>query len=54
VPKQTSFAFSRPCAGYFVRRSKKRAGWKLEIVGRTQKHVFTVLPERWIVERTFG
>ncbi|WP_425601738.1 transposase [Geminisphaera colitermitum] len=32
---------------------KNHTGWKFEIVKRTPKHVFTVLPKRWIVERTF-
>jgi transposase len=26
----------------------------VEIVKRTELHTFTVLPRRWVVERTFG
>ena len=33
---------------------KESCGWIFEIVKRTEKHVFKVLPKRWIVERTFG
>lgn len=29
-------------------------GWILEVVKRTELHIFKVLPKRWIVERTFG
>jgi putative transposase len=41
-------------AGKLIKWVKTHTGWKLEIVKRTQKHVFSVLPKRWIVERTFG
>ena len=35
---------------------KEQGGWELEIVGRSSVDTegFTVLPHRWIVERTFG
>ena len=29
-------------------------GWKIEIVKRSDRHRFVVLPKRWIVERTFA
>ncbi len=29
-------------------------GWTLEITKRSDAHKFTVVPKRWIVERTFG
>jgi putative transposase len=41
-------------AGKLIKWVKEHTGWKLEIVKRPQKHIFTVLPKRWIVERTFG
>ncbi|MDR1282919.1 MAG: transposase [Opitutaceae bacterium] len=41
-------------AGKLSKWVKDNTGWKLEIVKRPQKHIFTVLPKRWIVERTFG
>ena len=28
--------------------------WKIEIVRRSDRHRFVVLPKRWIVERTIG
>jgi putative transposase len=33
---------------------KAMFGYVLEVVKRTDSHSFTVLPKRWIVERTFG
>lgn len=33
---------------------KEKCGWILEIVKRTESHIFKILPKRWIVERTFG
>jgi putative transposase len=41
-------------AGKLIQWVKDHTGWKLEIVKRPRKHIFTVLPKRWIVERTFG
>ena len=32
----------------------KTGAWKLEIVKRSDRHRFVVLPKRWIVERTFA
>ena len=32
----------------------KSGTWKLEIVKRTELHRFVVLPNRWVVERTFA
>ena len=34
--------------------AKEMFGWTVEVVKRTEQHVFKVLPKRWIVERTFG
>jgi len=31
-----------------------RRGLRLEVVKRTEQHTFKILPQRWIVERTFG
>jgi transposase len=28
--------------------------WQIEIVKRTERHKFVVMPKRWIVERTFA
>jgi len=32
----------------------KGGAWKLEIVKRSERHRFVVLPKRWIVERTLA
>lgn len=32
----------------------KSGTWKLEIVKRSERHRFIVLPKRWIVERTLA
>jgi transposase len=37
-----------------ARAMKAIADWELEIVKRSQLPGFTVLPKRWIVERTFA
>jgi transposase len=29
-------------------------GYDVEVVKRSEQHMFVVLPKRWIVERTFG
>ena len=29
-------------------------GYVIEVVKRSERHAFKVLPKRWIVERTFG
>jgi len=42
-------------AGQLVSWFKETVGWTLEIVKRSDQATgFTVLPKRWIVERTFG
>lgn len=42
-------------AGKLIDWTKRIGGWILEIVKRSDGVVgFTVLPKRWIVERTFG
>ena len=40
----------------WVKELRPRRGLKLEIVKRSDahQHRFTILPKRWIVERTFG
>ena len=41
-------------AGQLVEGARERRGWELEIVKRDDDAVgFAVLPERWVVERTF-
>lgn len=43
------------CAGKLVQWADEFAGWNLEIVKRSDlAQGFEVLPQRWIVERTFG
>jgi transposase len=32
----------------------KTGTWKLEVVKRTERYRFVILPKRWIVERTFA
>ena len=34
--------------------ARRRCGRLVEIVKRTNRHRFVVLPKRWIVERTFA
>lgn len=41
-------------AGWFVGWTRGWYGRVVEIVERTVKHAFEVLPKRWIVERTFA
>ena len=41
-------------AGKLVAWAKKSLKVTLEIVKRTELHTFTVLPRRWVVERTFS
>lgn len=41
-------------AGELVEWAKRSLGRVLEIVKRTSAHSFEVLPQRWIVERTFA
>ena len=41
-------------AGALVAWAFKRWRCTVEIVKRTEAHVFKVLPRRWVVERTFG
>ena len=38
----------------FAEAVKSVCGAKVEVVKRNELHTFTVLPKRWIVERTFG
>ena len=41
-------------AGALLEWSRKRWRCTIEIVKRTERHTFKVLPRRWVVERTFG
>ncbi len=41
-------------SGELVHTVKRWYGRTLEVVKRTDKHRFKVLPKRWIVERTFS
>ena len=38
----------------FAEAVKSVCGPEVEVVKRSELHTFTVLPKRWIVERTFG
>ena len=41
-------------SGALIEKVKKGFSITVEIVKRTQEHMFKVLPKRWIVERTFA
>jgi putative transposase len=41
-------------AGKLIEKVKNICGIELEIIKRTELHVFKILPKRWIVERTFA
>ena len=41
-------------AGKLVSWTEAFFGWTLEITKRSDARKFTVIPKRWIVERTFG
>ena len=38
----------------FAAEIKRISGTKVEVVKRNELHTFSVLPKRWIVERSFG
>ena len=38
----------------FVKSVDKLCGAEVEVVKKTEKHKFVVLPQRWVVERSFG
>ena len=40
--------------GTLIGWAKQTFGYKVEVVKRTELHMFKVLPKRWIVERTFA
>lgn len=40
--------------GELADKVKSSFGWILQIVMRKESHKFEVLPQRWIVERTFS
>ena len=41
-------------AGKLITWAKTRLKLKLQVVKRTERHKFIVLPRRWVVERTFA
>lgn len=41
-------------SGTLIEKIKQRYKIRVEIVKRTEAHIFKVLPKRWIVERTFA
>jgi putative transposase len=40
--------------GKLIDWAKAMFGYKVEVVKRSEQHLFRVLPKRWIVERTFA
>ena len=38
----------------FAKSIKQLIGAEIEVIKRTELHKFTILPKRWIVERSFG
>ena len=40
--------------GTLIDWAKQMFGYTVEVVKRTEQHLFKVLPKRWIVERTFA
>jgi len=40
--------------GKLIEWAKQMFGYRVEVVGRKEQHLFRVLPKRWIVERTFA
>lgn len=38
----------------FAQAIKELIGAKVEVVKRSELHIFKVLPQRWVVERSFG
>ena len=40
--------------GTLIDWAKQMFGYTVEVVKRTDQHLFKVLPKRWIVERTFA
>ena len=40
--------------GSLIDWAKQMFGYTVEVVKRTEQHLFKVLPKRWIVERTFA
>jgi len=40
--------------GTLIEWAKQMFGYTVEVVKRTEQHLFRVLPKRWIVERTFA
>ncbi len=41
-------------AGKLIEFARERYGWRIDIIKRSDKPGFRVLPKRWIVERTFS
>jgi len=40
--------------GKLIEWAKDMFGYDMEVVKRSEQHMFKVLPKRWIVERTFA
>ena len=40
--------------GKLIEWAKQMFGYRVEVVKRSEQHLFRVLPKRWIVERTFA
>ncbi len=40
--------------GTLIGWAKQMFGYTVEVVKRTEQHLFKILPKRWIVERTFA
>ena len=40
--------------GKLIEWAKQMFGYRIEVVKRSEQHLFRVLPKRWIVERTFA
>lgn len=40
--------------GTLIEWAKQMFGYTVEVVKRTEQHLFQVLPKRWIVERTLA
>jgi transposase len=48
-----SFALAR-ITGTLIDWAKQMFGYTVQVIKRTDQHLFKVLPKRWIVERTFA
>lgn len=51
---QNILADASYCGDNFARAVKELLGCPVEIVKRNELHTFTVIPKRWVVERSFA